>query len=226
MNRRELLAGAAGAVFAGTRIASLAGAVQRVPDPAGQLPPRRSGSARIAAIEIWSYDGRRETIVGATGQRQVNPLDVYDDSLPPLFHESTETSTRLDPINALYVKVRTDQGLEGMYGPIDAESAIIIHRQLRPFLTGKDALAGELIWDQMHRSYRHARRGNFMMAMSVTDNALWDLRGKYVRRPRLSPVGRTNARERRGVCELPGLRGRAGAGSPPLRRAARRRLPP
>ena len=52
-------------------------------------------------------------------------------------------------------------------------------QQLRPFLMGKDALAVETLWDQMHRSNRHSRRGIFMMGISAVDNALWDLRGRY-----------------------------------------------
>jgi L-alanine-DL-glutamate epimerase-like enolase superfamily enzyme len=54
---------------------------------------------------------------------------------------------------------------------------------LRRFLIGKDALAGEALWDQMHRSDRHSRRGHYMMAISALDNALWDLRGRYFGMP-------------------------------------------
>ena len=176
MNRRTLLAG-----LAGTSTAALFDTRSLKADqvPALQLPAARSGAARIAAVEIWRVEGRRETVQGATGQRQVNPSHVYEDATPPLFHESPNPTKALTPIAGLYLKIRTDQGLEGLYGPIDVEPAAIVYRQLRNLLIGKDALAGELIWDQMHRSNRHSRRGHFMMAISAVDNALWDLRGRY-----------------------------------------------
>jgi len=41
----------------------------------------------------------------------------------------------------------------------------------------------ESIWDQMHRSNRHSRRGFFMTGLSAVDNALWDLRGRYFQAP-------------------------------------------
>jgi len=39
------------------------------------------------------------------------------------------------------------------------------------------------LWDQMHRSNRHARSGHFMMAISAVDNTLWDLRGRHFNVP-------------------------------------------
>lgn len=173
MNRRTLLATMASAALLPSRSVSMA------QTPALQLPERRNGSATITAVEIWRLEGRREAVQGASGQRQINPSHLYEDSLPPLFRESPNPTTAMVPIAGLFLKIRTDQGLEGLYGPIDTEPAIIIQRQLRNFLMGKDALAGELLWDQMHRSNRHSRRGHFMMAISAVDNALWDLRGRY-----------------------------------------------
>jgi len=47
----------------------------------------------------------------------------------------------------------------------------------------RDALAGETLWDQMHRSNRHSRRGHYMLAISAVDNAIWDLRGRVFNAP-------------------------------------------
>ena len=55
----------------------------------------------------------------------------------------------------------------------------MVQQELRPFLLGKDALAGEALWDEMYRSNRHSRDGFFMMAISAVDNTLWDVRGRY-----------------------------------------------
>jgi L-rhamnonate dehydratase len=38
----------------------------------------------------------------------------------------------------------------GLYGPIDREVAIVLTEELKPFLIGKDPLAGEKLWDQMY----------------------------------------------------------------------------
>jgi L-rhamnonate dehydratase len=56
-------------------------------------------------------------------------------------------------------------------------------QELRSFVIGKDALAGETLWDQMYRSNRHSRAGLILMAISAVDNAAWDLRGRYYRVP-------------------------------------------
>ena len=86
-------------------------------------------------------------------------------------------------LSAYYLKIKTDGGPDGLYGPIDKEVAIVVDEQLRPFLLKKDALAQEKLWDQLYRSNRHARRGFFLMAISAVDHALWDLRGRYFKTP-------------------------------------------
>ena len=137
----------------------------------------------IAAVEIWQLHGHRETVRGIDQQYQVNPLFIYDELRPAPYHDGANPTTTRAATSALYLKVRTSAGLEGLYGPIDKEVAIVIDEQLRPFLMGKDALAQEKLWDQLYRSNRHARRGHYLMAISAVDNALWDLRGRYFQTP-------------------------------------------
>lgn len=138
---------------------------------------------KIAAVEVWQVKGHRETTRGIDQQYQVNPLDVYDELRKAPYRDSPNPTTTNAPVNALYLKIRTDAGVEGFYGPIDKEVAIVVDEQLRPFLMGKDALAQEKLWDQLYRSNRHARRGFFLMAISAVDNTLWDLRGRYFKTP-------------------------------------------
>jgi L-alanine-DL-glutamate epimerase-like enolase superfamily enzyme len=73
--------------------------------------------------------------------------------------------------------------VEGIYGPVDKEACIVVQQQLARVVQGRDALAGELLWDVMYRSNRHARYGHYMMGIAAIDNALWDLRGKYFNAP-------------------------------------------
>ncbi len=144
---------------------------------------RRSGRLKIAAVEMWRVEGRREAPAGARSQYQANPIHIYDEHRPAPYREGPAPRTAMVPAGALYLKIRTDAGLDGFYGPIDKEAAIVVDQQLRGFLTGKDPLAVEALWDQMHRSNRHSRAGHFMMAISAADNALWDLRGRYFNAP-------------------------------------------
>ncbi len=142
----------------------------------------QSKPAKIAAVEIWQVRGHRQTMRGIDQQYQVNPLYIYDDQRPAPYHDGTPQPANL-PVSALYLKIGTDAGVEGFYGPIDKEVAIVVHEQLRPFLMGKDALAQEKLWDELYRSNRHARRGHYLMAISAVDNTLWDLRGRYFKTP-------------------------------------------
>src|SRR5262252_5273831 len=98
---------------------------------------------KIAAVEVWKLEGHRETQAGVNQQFQANPLHIYEELRPKPHHDSPAPTLRTVAATALYLKIKTDQGLEGLYGPIDREVAIVVLEQLRPFLLGKDALAGE-----------------------------------------------------------------------------------
>jgi L-alanine-DL-glutamate epimerase-like enolase superfamily enzyme len=137
---------------------------------------------KITAVELWELRGHRESRRGVDQQYQVNPLHIYDELRPAPYRDSASPTSASGGVRATYLKIRTD-GAEGVYGAIDKEAAIVVDQQLRPFLMGKDALAGEKLWDQMYRSNRHARRGHFLMAISAVDNTLWDLRGRHFQTP-------------------------------------------
>jgi L-alanine-DL-glutamate epimerase-like enolase superfamily enzyme len=138
---------------------------------------------KIAAVEIWQVHGHHDTLPGVDQQYQVNPLFIYDDLRPAPYRDNPHPTPGKSAVSAYYLKIKTADGVEGFYGPIDKEVAIVVDQQLRPFLIGKDALAQEKLWDQMYRSNRHARRGHFLMAISAVDNTLWDLRGRYFKTP-------------------------------------------
>jgi L-alanine-DL-glutamate epimerase-like enolase superfamily enzyme len=86
-------------------------------------------------------------------------------------------------LRASYVQVETDEGVSGLYGPIDARQSFLIATDLGPFLEGEDPLATERLHDRMLRLNRHGRAGLFVNAVSALDNALWDLRGKIAGEP-------------------------------------------
>lgn len=109
-----------------------------------------------------------------TGPRsvQAHPSDIYVDRTPAAVQPGEH------PIKSLFVEINTDDGITGIFGPIDEEQAFVIGNQLGPFLVGKDPLATEALHDQMLRLNRHGRSGIFITGLSPLDCALWDLKGK------------------------------------------------
>lgn len=138
-----------------------------------------NGPIKITDVEVFEVRGAYTTPGGVNGQQQVNPLDVYDDLRPPVYADKPTGKDRTVKMSAMYLRIKTDQGLEGLYGPIEEDAAVIVYRDLRKFLIGKDPLAGELLWDEMYRSNRQSRASIYMMAISACDICLWDLRGRY-----------------------------------------------
>jgi L-alanine-DL-glutamate epimerase-like enolase superfamily enzyme len=133
---------------------------------------------KITDIRLVTLLGEERPAVIGDAQPQLNPIHIYarDRELRRYPSLRAPASGRHE---AIYLMLRTDSGLEGCYGPIDELPATIIHRSLRGFLIGEDPHAGELQWDRLQRSDRHARSGHYMMAISIVDNALWDLRGRH-----------------------------------------------
>ncbi|HXF64466.1 MAG TPA: enolase C-terminal domain-like protein, partial [Caldilineaceae bacterium] len=106
--------------------------------------------------------------------RQAQQLDIY----PEFNARGASAPTAGAPMSALYVEIQTDEGVSGLFGPIQDFQVYFIRAQLRPYLLGRDPLATELLYDQMARMDRHGRSGMFMTAVSAVDCALWDLKGK------------------------------------------------
>jgi len=96
------------------------------------------------------------------------------------------------PAESRYLRIGTDGGVEGCYGPIDAETTWPLLRQLRDLLLGQDVFAWSTLWDRLERSNRHARHGALKMAISAVDNALWDVRGRALEAPVWQLLGGTD----------------------------------
>jgi L-rhamnonate dehydratase len=129
---------------------------------------------KISDVALFRLHGHWNGPTFPPGNRQAQQLDIY-----PEFNARTSSSHPPGaPVHALYVEIRTDEGISGLFGPIEDWQAFHIQRALRPFLVGRDPLATELLYDQMIRMDRHGRSGLYMTAISAVDCALWDLKGK------------------------------------------------
>ena len=84
---------------------------------------------------------------------------------------------------AFYIKVITDNGLEGLYGPIDPEAVLMINSVFKKQLIGQDPLAIEDFWQRVYTNNRHSRGSYYSIGLSTIDNVLWDLKGKYLGMP-------------------------------------------
>jgi L-rhamnonate dehydratase len=139
---------------------------------------------KITEVKVRRLFGTLETSGRFWEERLVRPIDIYPEYRKQGPVEGGEQADdRHLKISADFLEIRTDEGLVGTAGPIWRESSYLILAQLAAIIVGKDPLAIELLWDQMHRLQVHGRQGHMMIAISAVDCALWDLKGKAFAQP-------------------------------------------
>lgn len=137
----------------------------------------------ITAVCLRRLTGTIATRSDFWEERLVRPIDIYDEFRHHQDYEGgTQTSDGFH-LSSVFVEIETDQGVTGRAGPLPEGVAYIIAHHLRRLLVGQDPIAGEKLWDQMHRVMVHGRQGDAMLAISAIDCALWDLRGKWLNQP-------------------------------------------
>jgi L-rhamnonate dehydratase len=158
-------------------------------------PLERSAARRIriTAVEILVVRGAAPAPPPGGRQRQVRAETVYDSRRPP--YREPAPAWEGGAATSHYLRIGTDAGAEGFYGPVDAEIGWLLLQKIAPQLIGEDALAGTVHWDLLERLDRHGRHGHYKMALSAVDNALWDLRGQVYGAPVWQLLG-GSARER------------------------------
>jgi L-alanine-DL-glutamate epimerase-like enolase superfamily enzyme len=137
----------------------------------------------ITEIRLRKMGGTLPTTGDLWEERLVRPIDVYPEYRSRNDFEGGVQTADGFRIITYFVEIHTDEGVTGLAGPIPEGVAFIIAKSLRPLLVGQDAIAGERLWDQMHRWMVHGRQGDAMLAISAIDCALWDLRGKWLNQP-------------------------------------------
>ncbi len=138
---------------------------------------------KITAVRVFELTGVMEYQGEFWEERLVRPMDIYPEHKVEGPHWLDKVSEGHYRIRAHFVELETDEGVSGVGGPMPADQAYIIATQLKPLLMGHDPLAIERIWDRLYRAMVHGRKGVVMMAISVVDCALWDLKGKWAGAP-------------------------------------------
>lgn len=115
-------------------------------------------------------------------ERVARPLDVYPEHAQTPVYELADPDTGTIPVHNIFLKIETDSGAYGVYGPIFEEVMPLI-QGLEDFLCGQDPMQTELLWDKLFRLNRHGRTGYYLLALSAVDCALWDLKGKVLGMP-------------------------------------------
>ena len=138
---------------------------------------------RIVDLKLWELRGVMEHPDPFWEERLIRPVDVY-----PEFREqgpdySTSFGNGHYSVRSIFLEIHTDDGIVGLSGPCSLSEAFVIDTSLKPLLMDRDPLAIELLWDLMYRSSIHGRKGETMMAISVVDCGLWDLKGKALNQP-------------------------------------------
>ena len=145
---------------------------------------------RITAVRLRHLRGTLPTQGRFWEERLVRPIDIYPEYRVRDDPEGLpQTAPDRLPVEAFFVQVETDEGVTGIAGPMPETVAFFIGRRLRPILMGRDPVAHELLWDQMHRIMVHGRQGDAMLAISAIDCALWDLKGRWLGQPAYRLLG-------------------------------------
>ena len=131
----------------------------------------------ITALKIRELRGTMKHEEPFWEERLARPIDIYPEHRNA-GGDKKKAGPGLYSMDSRFLEIQTDDGVTGISGPFSKIEAFIIDTQLRELLIGNDPLAIELIWDQMYRSSIHGRKGETMMAISVVDCGLWDLKGK------------------------------------------------
>jgi L-alanine-DL-glutamate epimerase-like enolase superfamily enzyme len=142
---------------------------------------------KITAVRIRKLSGTMAVEGRFWEDRLVRPIDVYEEYRSTRRRDESEGGIQLDEsrfrIETCFLQLETDQGVIGIAGPIPEAVGSIVARSLRQIVMGKDPIAHEMLWDQMHRIMVHGRQGDAMLAISAMDCALWDLKGRWLNVP-------------------------------------------
>ena len=83
---------------------------------------------RITAVEVWAIQGPAPQPAVSALQLQVRPIDAY--RAPG---DARSAGPPGGVLESLYVRIATDLGVEGLYGPVDRSAAWVVVDQLSAY---------------------------------------------------------------------------------------------
>ena len=134
---------------------------------------------KITAVRLYELRGEMAFEGEFWEERLIRPVDIYPEHKTQGAGWLRQVEEGRYDMRSIFCEIETDEGLTGIGGPTTEDQAFVIRREIAPLLIGRDPLATERIWDVVYRSMVHGRKGTAMMALSVVDCALWDLKGKW-----------------------------------------------
>lgn len=140
---------------------------------------------KITGVKIYNH-----TVPGVThyagGERSVGPLDIYEEYNSGSRSRGIPMAMKNEKgfLTGAFLVIETDEGVQGIHGPVEYRAQLLgAAEALSVHIIGRDPMENRLIWDIMSRFDRHARSGIMLMAISIIDIALWDLKGKILGEP-------------------------------------------
>jgi L-alanine-DL-glutamate epimerase-like enolase superfamily enzyme len=144
----------------------------------------------VKGLETISIAPPESACLMPRGEFLASPLDAC--GLPLSSGEQSAAGLRGGPVCAVLVRVRTDDGLEGLgtVGVGSGAAAYVIQEHLKPLVVGQNPFDVELLWERMFRStMNYGRKGLVLEAISAVDIALWDILGKAAGQPVYNLLG-------------------------------------
>lgn len=154
------------------------------------MPRPVHAAMKITALRVVSLYGEPDESFSAHA-RPFAERAVYTDIYPqypkrrayPDIAPKRRDNGRL-AIRHRYLRVESDDGCYGLAGPVRGDAVVFyLLRVLRLLLPGLDPLDAETVWDLMYRTAPHGRKGDYMLAASLADIALWDLKARREGKP-------------------------------------------
>jgi L-alanine-DL-glutamate epimerase-like enolase superfamily enzyme len=144
--------------------------------------PKPTKSREIKRIEVVNYKGPKQTAAHLEIESDNGMVGVFGtlgwgipERLNNLIPGISGFLIGKDPLDR---KLEFSALWEGLYP----------QKSLQDYATGIDPLGGQKIWGTT-RGGRHSPTGLLIMTLSAVDNALWDLRGKILRKPVYEIIG-------------------------------------
>jgi len=147
-----------------------AAALGAMPLVSPEVEAQTSGiDMKITGVELWQVTG---------------DLKQYEEYLEEEYPKGgmvmSQGRRQQNPPSRVFMKITTDAGIEGFYGPHDTNVVNEIMK-IRS-VVGRDPLAIDTVWESLVTG-DNRYTGPYMFAVSAITNTLWDLKGKFCNLP-------------------------------------------